>query len=161
MKKVFKYKGYSGSMEFSQEDKCLFGKILFVNDLVTYEAETYEQLEAEFAAAVDDYLETCEELGASPDKPFSGTFNVRVGPELHQQAAKVAHLEDITLNELTRQAIKTRVEKTDKDVVEHRHIFEYRGTFPVDTQSLVGELKTHGFIRRDNPKADQNQVVVH
>ncbi|MCC5845364.1 MAG: toxin-antitoxin system HicB family antitoxin [Verrucomicrobia bacterium] len=44
--------------EFSQKDGCLHGKIQFIQDLVTYEAETVPELEKAFHAAVDDYLET-------------------------------------------------------------------------------------------------------
>lgn len=125
MKEVFSYKGYSGSMEFSLADKCLHGKILFVNDLVTYQADTLQQLEIEFQAAVDDYLETCEEIGVSPDKPYSGTFNIRIGPELHQAAVKVAFLEGVTLNEFSRLAIKERVERHGKEAVHHHYHIAY------------------------------------
>ncbi len=79
MKDILRYKGFIGSIEISIEDDCLHGKLLFINDLVTYEARTPNQLQAEFESAVEDYLTTCKELGRSPDKPFKGTFNIRVG----------------------------------------------------------------------------------
>jgi predicted HicB family RNase H-like nuclease len=64
------YKGFMGSIEISIEDDCLHGKLLFTNDLVTYEARTPNQLQAEFESAVEDYLATCKEIGRSPEKPL-------------------------------------------------------------------------------------------
>jgi predicted HicB family RNase H-like nuclease len=56
--KAFTYKGFSGSVETSIENNVLHGKVLTINDLVTYEAKTLPQLKEEFIAAIDDYLET-------------------------------------------------------------------------------------------------------
>ena len=51
------YKGYIGRIEFSADDQCYFGRILNINDLVFYEADSVEDLEVEFHEAVDDYIE--------------------------------------------------------------------------------------------------------
>ncbi len=66
----FNYKNYQGSVKVSIEDHCLHGKIEFISDLVNYEADTVEQLELEFRKAVDNYLETCAQVGMEPKKPF-------------------------------------------------------------------------------------------
>ena len=95
-----KYKNYIGSVEYDLTDKCLYGKILFIDDLVTYEGETIEELENAFHEMVDDYLETCKELGKKPQKAYSGSFNVRTGPRIHQALAEIAELENISLNKL-------------------------------------------------------------
>lgn len=62
---TLKYKGYTGSIEYSPEDKCFFGKILFIDDLVLYEGYTTGELEKSFKYMVDDYLETCKEMSKS------------------------------------------------------------------------------------------------
>lgn len=108
--KPLQYNGYLGSVDYSLEDKCLHGKILHINDLVTFEAETVPELEQEFKSAVDDYLETCEKLGRCPDKPFKGTFNVRMSPDQHREAANAAALEETTLNDFVSQAVAQRLE---------------------------------------------------
>lgn len=59
----FQYKGYFGSAEVNLVDNILYGKLLFINDIVTYVAETPKKLEVAFREAVDDYLQTCAELG--------------------------------------------------------------------------------------------------
>lgn len=149
MKNVLTHKGYTGSVEFSLEDECLHGKILFVNDVVTYEAETLPQLLAEFVAAVDDYLETCAQLGKNPDKPYSGTFNVRIGPEMHQDVAKASFYAGIALNEFVRQALKEKLASTGKEVV-HKHHHEvvhqhhYHQTLHL-TQDTVDQLTAGGY----------------
>ena len=59
-----KYKGYTGSVEYSEEDKCLFGKVQGMSkDSITYEGQTVEELTKDFEGAVDDYLALCEEKG--------------------------------------------------------------------------------------------------
>ena len=97
--KNLSYKGYLGSVEVSVEDNCLHGKILFIQDLVNYEGSDPRELEEAFHGAVDHYLEKCEELGVDPDKTFSGTFNVRVDPDLHKKACFSAAQKGISLNQ--------------------------------------------------------------
>jgi len=106
MKETFKYKGFEGSMDFSPEDECLVGEILFVRSKIVYIGETYQELKIAFEEAVDSYIQYCESKNISPEKPCSGTFNVRVGHQLHQQATKVAYQNNISLNEVVIRALE-------------------------------------------------------
>ncbi|KAF0864285.1 type II toxin-antitoxin system HicB family antitoxin [Pseudomonas sp. LD120] len=105
MNNLLQYKGYFGSIEVSTEDNCLFGKLQFIRALVSYEGQTVAELEAAFKEAVDDYLETCEQSGTAPEIPCKGSFNVRVGHDLHLAAAVAATRQNVSLNDLTRQAL--------------------------------------------------------
>lgn len=105
MDNQLKHNGYIGSIEASLEDNCLFGKVLFIKALVSYEGKTVAQLDGAFREAVDDYLATCLRLGQTPEKPCKGSFNVRVGHDLHLAAALEASRKKVTLNDLTRQAL--------------------------------------------------------
>ncbi|WDG44699.1 type II toxin-antitoxin system HicB family antitoxin [Pseudomonas synxantha] len=105
MNNQLKHNGYIGSIEASLEDNCLFGKVLFIKALVSFEGKTVAELEAAFREAVDDYLATCQALGQTPEKPCKGSFNVRVGHDLHLAAALAATRKKVTLNDLTRQAL--------------------------------------------------------
>jgi len=127
---VLEYNGYSGSIEVSIEDKCLHGKILFIADIVTYEADNVIELENQFRAAVDDYLLTCQEIGKEPQKPFKGSFNIRITPLLHRKAALSAANEGISLNELTSKAIEYYLDKPDKtiNITHNDHHHHYSGT---------------------------------
>ncbi|POU49610.1 type II toxin-antitoxin system HicB family antitoxin [Pantoea sp. PSNIH4] len=110
MSKLLKYKNYFGSIEVSTDDMVLFGRIECINDVVTYEADTVPALQAAFEEAVDDYLETCQALGRPADKPMSGTFNVRVGEDLHKKAYLQARSAGMNLNEFVKEAVREKVE---------------------------------------------------
>ena len=134
-KNVFTYKGFSGSIGVSVEDNCLYGKILFINDLVNYRAETPADLENEFKAAVDDYLETCQELQLEPNKPFSGTFNVRLDPELHKKIALAAYQEDVSINQYIKDTLSGHIKQMNVNTVHHKHthIYSYEIEAPIPT----------------------------
>jgi predicted HicB family RNase H-like nuclease len=122
---TIKYKDFIGSVEVSLKDACLYGKILFINDLVTYQADSIKKIKEEFKAAVDDYIETCKELGIEPHKSFSGTFNVRIGPELHQKVALFATQKNIKINAVV---IKSLEKYLDEPVLVqeiHNHTYNF------------------------------------
>jgi len=129
--KPLKHKGYVGSSNISHEDNCLFGKIEFINDLVTYEGQTPEELKAAFIEAVDDYIETCKELGQEPEKPFKGSFNVRLGPDLHKRAALKAKQENISLNQLIIEAVEKALEPDKSGEPIHLHHHEHKYIAPI------------------------------
>jgi predicted HicB family RNase H-like nuclease len=110
--KHMQYKGYLGSTEVSIEDGVLFGKLLFIRDLVTYEAETAFGLKAAFEIAVDEYISECIEECREPDKPFKGQFNVRITPQLHRSLAVAASLKEVSLNDYV-ETILNRHEQVD------------------------------------------------
>lgn len=87
MKNYLEYKGYYGSYEISEEDNVLFGKVEFIKDLISYEGENPKELKNSFQEAIDDYLDSCSQMGRDPQKPFKGSFNVRIGEELHKKIA--------------------------------------------------------------------------
>ncbi|WP_350023920.1 type II toxin-antitoxin system HicB family antitoxin [Pseudomonas protegens] len=105
MNNLLQHRGYYGSIEVSTEDNCLFGKLQFIKALVSYEGQTVAELEAAFKEAVDDYLDTCKQSGTAPEIPCKGSFNVRVGHDLHLAAAVAATRQNVSLNDLTRQAL--------------------------------------------------------
>lgn len=107
--KILSYKNYCGSVEFSLEDDCLHGQVLFVRDLVTYEAKRISELKQAFEAAVDHYLDKCEREGLVPDKPFGGSFNVRLTPAMHRAVAVEAARLGTSLNDLVRECIERRL----------------------------------------------------
>ena len=101
-----KYKGYTGSVEYSEDDKCLFGKVQgMMRDNITYEGATVEELTEDFEGAVDDYLQLCAEKGIEPRKPYTGVLNVRLGPEIHSGAAIAASKSGITINAFIKNAV--------------------------------------------------------
>jgi predicted HicB family RNase H-like nuclease len=141
--KFLKYKGYLGSIEVDLDECFVFGKLVFIKDVVSYRAKQVNGLKAAFEAAVDDYLATCAELGDKPDIPCKGTFNVRLGSVLHQRVAIAATREDVSLNEWVKQACELKLgsdrsEQTSADRVpgttllkvsfQEEQVFQFGGT---------------------------------
>lgn len=129
------HNGYVGSIEVSVEDACLHGRILFIDDLVTYEGETVHEIRAAFQDAVDRYLAYCKRVGKPENKPYSGTFNVRIGSELHSKAAKAAHMKKIKLNEFVKQAIQAAIDMDG--VVTHHHQHDVNVKLQSTDESLI------------------------
>lgn len=102
---LLKYKDYEGTAELDMGRRVCRGHVLFIDDLVTYESKSPDNLQREFEAAVDDYIQTCAELGKEPQRPFKGLFNVRVPPALHRAAAIRATCESVALNEVVVRAL--------------------------------------------------------
>ncbi|MBO6291695.1 MAG: type II toxin-antitoxin system HicB family antitoxin [Selenomonas sp.] len=114
MNSTLEYKGYCTRIEFDADAMLLHGKIEGINDLVTFESEDSSRIEAEFHAAVDDYLDFCKEVGKEPEKEYRGLFNVRIRPDLHKRIAAEALKKNISMNALVEQAISSYVNIIDK-----------------------------------------------
>lgn len=105
------YKGYYGSIEYSDTDHCFYGKVLGINNLLLFEGTNVRELENSFHEMLDDYLKNCKEAQIEPEKLYKGSFNVRVSPALHKTAAVCAASEGISLNSFVEQAIASYVRK--------------------------------------------------
>ncbi len=101
-----KYKGYTGSVEYSPEDDCLFGKVQGLHGtLISYEGESVEEIQKDFEGAVDAYLASCEERGIIPAKPYSGKLNLRIPSELHAAIASAAYSAGTTINDFINRSL--------------------------------------------------------
>jgi predicted HicB family RNase H-like nuclease len=114
MTSMLDYKGYIGSVEYSDEDEVLHGRLEFIRDLVTYEATDAKGLKQAFHEAVDDYLALCAEEGRKPDVPLKGSFNVRPGRDLHRRAMIVARRKGLNLNAVVSEALQRYLDREDQ-----------------------------------------------
>ena len=105
MNNTMEYKGYIGSVEFSEEDALFYGKVQGIRALISYEGETARKLIKSFHSAVDEYLSVCEANNQEPEKAYKGSFNVRIPTELHKAAVVAAFSENISLNSFVEKAI--------------------------------------------------------
>ena len=105
MKDVLKYKDYIASVHYSTEDEEFFGRVEGINDLVTFEGGSVPELKAAFHKAVEDYLSIAAEIGKPAEKTYRGSVNVRLKPELHRKATRVALVTGKTLNEFINEAV--------------------------------------------------------
>lgn len=110
MNSILEHKGYFGSAEFSAEDNVFHGKLLYIRSLVTYESDNVDGLKKAFHEAVEDYLEICQASDLKPETPFKGSFNVRVGRNLHRNLALEAARRGVSLNSLIVHALEREAE---------------------------------------------------
>jgi predicted HicB family RNase H-like nuclease len=92
------YKGYEAIVEFDEDAKVLAGEVINTRDVITFQADAADQIEQAFHDSVDDYIDFCKSNGEEPERPFSGTFTVRMSPEQHREIALEARKARKSLN---------------------------------------------------------------
>ena len=115
--KNLEYIGYTGTIEYSKEDGLLYGKVLGIRGLISYEGITGKELEADFIAAIDSYIADCKQDSVAPEKPFKGSFNVRISPKLHRKAALLAMEDKMSLNSFVAESIRQKIIKETGDQI--------------------------------------------
>ncbi|OHD22300.1 MAG: DNA repair protein [Spirochaetes bacterium GWB1_59_5] len=111
MNDVLSFKDYIGSVHFNAEDEVFFGKIEGIEDLVSFEGNSVSELKKAFKDAVTDYLSLCNENGKNIEKSYKGSFNIRIPPEIHRQAKRLALMKGISLNQLIQKAVEAEVNR--------------------------------------------------
>lgn len=106
---TLKYKGFIGSVAFSESDAVFFGKIEGIDSLVNFEGESVPELTEAFHQAVDDYVAYCESIGVKPHKSYTGNLNVRLTPDMHSRAAILAKQAGISINAFIRNAVEKQI----------------------------------------------------
>ncbi|MFC2098475.1 type II toxin-antitoxin system HicB family antitoxin [Bacteroidota bacterium] len=116
MKDVIRYKGYIGSVHFSSEDRVFYGIIAGINDLITFEGKTVDQLEDGFKYMVDEHIKDCTKNNLPLEKSYKGNLNIRLAPELHKKASHNAALRGISLNQYINEAIRKELHASEPDM---------------------------------------------
>jgi predicted HicB family RNase H-like nuclease len=104
---MMEYKGYIGKVEIDEAAGILYGEVINVRDVITFEGTTVEEVQQAFRESVDDYLDFCAQRGESPEKPFSGKFVLRLPADLHRKAYIQARLKDQSLNSWVTEVLAT------------------------------------------------------
>lgn len=106
---ILKYKGFIGTVAYSEEDDVFFGKIEGINGLVNFEGTSVAELKKAFHQAANDYLTYCEEHNLKPEKSYTGVLNVRLSPEIHRRIALLAQSSGKTINSLIKDAVENQL----------------------------------------------------
>ena len=96
---TMRHKGYAARIEYSDDDSCFIGHVAGIQDVVGFHGESVAELREAFQEAVDDYLETCEKLNRSPQKPYSGNVMLRIPPRIHAAIATAAEVSGKSINQ--------------------------------------------------------------
>lgn len=102
---MMKYKGYIGHVEYDDEAKIFHGEVVGLKDIITFQGSSVEELEQAFKDSVEDYLAWCKKRREKPEKTFSGTFNLRIPPDLHARLALQAKSLGVSLNSFIAQTL--------------------------------------------------------
>lgn len=103
------YKGYLGTVNFSEKDACFYGKIEGIDGLVNFEGKSVQELTESFHEAVDDYVSYCLEEGLEPHKSYSGQLKIRINPETHSRIVTLAKQTGESVNAFISRALDMRV----------------------------------------------------
>jgi predicted HicB family RNase H-like nuclease len=106
---ILSYKGYQGRFEYDPDANIFHGDVLHLTDVVTFQWRSIDELKTALADSIEDYFNLCKEADKLPQKTFSGRFNVRLTPELHQKAAQTAAIEGMSLNNWIAHAVEKAV----------------------------------------------------
>jgi len=106
---TLKYKGYLGTVEYSEEDNCLYGKAIGMSkNSITYEGLTVEELKTDFESGIDLYIDSCKERGIKPQKPYSGSLNIRIPSDLHNKLALKAQRTGQSINAIIKDLLTSQ-----------------------------------------------------
>lgn len=109
---MIEYKGYTGVFEFDPSIDSFHGRVVGLQDVVTFQGDSLGELRREMAESVEDYLEFCAHVGKEPERPYRGEFLVRTTPEIHRQAAIEAESSGMSLNAWVEAAISLVVKES-------------------------------------------------
>ncbi len=117
---MLKYKGYTAKVELDLEAEIMHGEVLDLNDVITFQGKSIDEVKQAFQDSVDDYLEFCQELGKTPEKPFSGTFVLRIDPGLHRKVSLAASNQGKSINQWLKELIDARL--SSESYADRRHL---------------------------------------
>jgi predicted HicB family RNase H-like nuclease len=103
------FDGFSAKIEYDSDTDLFRGEILGLNGGADFYGANPEELRQEFKRSLDVFLEVCKEKGIEPRKQFSGKFNLRIPPELHERLAMAAQAQGKSLNSLAQEALEKSV----------------------------------------------------
>jgi predicted HicB family RNase H-like nuclease len=107
---VLSYKGFIGSVHFSSHDDVFFGKVEGINDLITFEGDSVNELKTAFRYVIDEHIKDCEKENIQIETGYNGSLHLELTPDLHRRAAIIAKAHGSTLNAFIKNAIEQKLE---------------------------------------------------
>ena len=98
--------GYHAKTEYDEETDQFRGEILGISGGADFYGSSPDELRREFQKSLEVFLEVCKERGIDPRRNFSGKFNLRIPPELHEKLAVIAEAQGKSLNALAQEALQ-------------------------------------------------------
>ena len=149
MSNTLKYNGFVANVEYSVEDMALIGTVIGVSDKIVFECDDLSRVQETFEETINEYLEMCEEIGKYPQKSYTGSFNVRIDPELHRKVAILSAKEGITLNQFVSAAIGREAER--KESINTKCLEAYMAQWKIDEYSRPKSV----ILRNESPSWEE------
>jgi predicted HicB family RNase H-like nuclease len=109
MNNVMTVDGYHAKIEYDGEIDLFRGEILGLSGAADFYGKNPKELRAEFRKSLQVFLQVCSEKGIEPRRHFSGKFNLRIPPDLHEKLAIEAQAQGKSINTLAQEALQERV----------------------------------------------------
>ncbi len=103
---MLEYNGFIGEVDFDENARTFYGKVVNANVLISFRGQTVDELEKSFRDVIETYLEDCRQEGREPEKPYSGKITLRVEPAVHKRVAIKAASCKESMNEYLRRLIE-------------------------------------------------------
>ncbi|TDI71835.1 MAG: type II toxin-antitoxin system HicB family antitoxin [Bacteroidetes bacterium] len=110
MKNILKHGDFMASIHFDSSTELLYGKVEGIDDSLTFEGNSVDELKIAFTEAIEDYIDICSKIGKNPHRSYKGSFNIRIKSGLHKKAAFRSVELGISLNQLVEKAISNFIE---------------------------------------------------
>lgn len=107
------YQGYIGVVIYDSDAKIFHGDVINTKDVITFQGTSVKEIEKAFKESIEDYVQWCKEEGVSPEKPYSGKFNLRISPELHREIAIASTKMNVSLNKFVEKALIDELSHVD------------------------------------------------
>jgi len=108
---LMKVDGYHAKIKYDDETDQFRGEILGISGGADFYGSSLDELRREFKKSLEIFLEVCNEKGIEPRRQYSGRFNLRIPPELHEKLAVAAEVQgtSLSLNTLAQEALQRSV----------------------------------------------------
>jgi len=85
------YKGYIGQIIFDNDASIFHGEVLNIQDVITFQGKSVDEIRQAFQESIDDYLNFCAERGEKPNAPFSGILTLPLTQDLYRKVSQDPH----------------------------------------------------------------------
>jgi len=106
---VLEYNGYLGSVEYSSADEVFFGRVLGISDRITYDGDSVATLKQDFVSSIEDYIESCAEIGKEAERSYNGNLDIQIEPDLHRKLVSYSLTRNQSLDKTVKEALSVYV----------------------------------------------------
>jgi predicted HicB family RNase H-like nuclease len=95
---IINYKGYNAQVEIDLEANVLFGRVVDLRTVITFEVDRIDGIRAAFEEAIEEYLEFCAAHGKKPERPYAGNVTLRTSARNHRMFAEASRAAGLSMN---------------------------------------------------------------